>query len=427
MKKSSKWIYIIIIIVFHTLLLKGQWISQKGSLPSFLGGLKIDSCDSLTAVVALSPSMILRSLDGGKVWSKIGSYSAIDISMVDSSHIWIGTLQGDIMSTTNGGIEWIRQFHDPTITTYIIYIKMFSLGSGVAVGEGLTGTLPLVVLQTNDGGIHWTSVNDSAFGGYSADAWRRLQFSSHSTGYVWPYGKDISSLWKTIDGGVTWNNLHVPGNLQVLRFYDDTFGIACFNNAPTTTGLSIRRTIDGGNTWEVLVPIFNGFWGTDFEFCPNDAKKIWFTDNQKLFFSVDSGRSWDENFLIKGTDIIFTDSLNGWVIGNNDIIHTQNGGLLSIHESDNSNPLKTSYMLFQNYPNPFNPTTTIKYSLLQDGVVQLRVYDMLGRLVNELENKTKRSGDYSVEFNADKLSSGIYFYKLNYGNNIQVKRMVFLR
>ncbi len=75
------------------------------------------------------------------------------------------------------------------------------------------------------------------------------------------------------------------------------------------------------------------------------------------------------------------------------------------------------YALHQNYPNPFNPTTTIKYTVPSVGIslmksLQLKIYDMLGREVATLVNEHKEPGSYEIEFNASKLSSGIYFYKL---------------
>ncbi len=86
-----------------------------------------------------------------------------------------------------------------------------------------------------------------------------------------------------------------------------------------------------------------------------------------------------------------------------------------------------SYKLFQNYPNPFNPRTTIKYGIPERTFVELRIYDILGREVELLVNGEQEAGYYEIEFNATKLSSGIYLYRLQAGNFIQTKKMVLLR
>ena len=77
------------------------------------------------------------------------------------------------------------------------------------------------------------------------------------------------------------------------------------------------------------------------------------------------------------------------------------------------NILKT-FALTQNYPNPFNPTTTISYQLPKDGVVTLKIYDVLGREVTTIiNNEFKTTGRYNVKFNAGNLASGVYIYRLN--------------
>jgi parallel beta-helix repeat protein len=85
------------------------------------------------------------------------------------------------------------------------------------------------------------------------------------------------------------------------------------------------------------------------------------------------------------------------------------------------------YALSQNYPNPFNPTTTINYQLQKAGSVSLKVYDMLGRAVAILVNEDKTAGYYSVVFDASRLSSGTYFYRLITGSFTEIKKMVLLK
>lgn len=86
-----------------------------------------------------------------------------------------------------------------------------------------------------------------------------------------------------------------------------------------------------------------------------------------------------------------------------------------------------SFTLQQNYPNPFNSLTHIRYSMLQNGIVVLKVFDVLGNEVAVLVDKYQDSGSYNVVFNGDDFSSGIYFYQLSSGNYTERKKFILLR
>ncbi len=85
------------------------------------------------------------------------------------------------------------------------------------------------------------------------------------------------------------------------------------------------------------------------------------------------------------------------------------------------------YELSQNYPNPFNPTTKINFSLPKQGLVTLKIYDMLGKEISTLVNEIRTAGVYSVDFNAANLSSGAYFYQISAGEFTDVKRMMLIK
>ena len=93
----------------------------------------------------------------------------------------------------------------------------------------------------------------------------------------------------------------------------------------------------------------------------------------------------------------------------------------------NENIYPKKYELSQNYPNPFNPVTNIQFDIPKEGFVTLKVYDILGREVRNIVNEFKQAGSYIVSFDGSALASGIYFYRLESGNFIQVKRMIILK
>jgi uncharacterized protein (UPF0218 family) len=89
--------------------------------------------------------------------------------------------------------------------------------------------------------------------------------------------------------------------------------------------------------------------------------------------------------------------------------------------------LPVTYSLEQNYPNPFNPTTTIRYQIPKEGMVTLKVYDILGAEVATLVNEEKIVGRYEVSFDASRLASGVYIYRLSVNDFVNVKKMVLLK
>lgn len=89
--------------------------------------------------------------------------------------------------------------------------------------------------------------------------------------------------------------------------------------------------------------------------------------------------------------------------------------------------LPVSYQLGQNYPNPFNPSTIIEYTLPAIANVSLSVYNLLGEVVSTLVNERKASGTYRVEWNAESVTSGVYFYRLQTEQYTEVKKMLLIR
>ncbi|MCF8241633.1 MAG: T9SS type A sorting domain-containing protein [Melioribacteraceae bacterium] len=85
------------------------------------------------------------------------------------------------------------------------------------------------------------------------------------------------------------------------------------------------------------------------------------------------------------------------------------------------------YKLSQNYPNPFNPSTTINYSLKENGFVTLKIYNILGQEMVTLVNKELNAGQHTVNFDASKLSSGVYIYQIQAGNFTSSKKMLLLK
>jgi flagellar hook assembly protein FlgD len=87
----------------------------------------------------------------------------------------------------------------------------------------------------------------------------------------------------------------------------------------------------------------------------------------------------------------------------------------------------TNFYLYQNYPNPFNPVTNIKFDLKENSFVTLKIYDATGKEVQTPVNSRLNAGQHSLNWNAEKYSSGVYFYKITAGNYSGIKKMLYIK
>ena len=102
-------------------------------------------------------------------------------------------------------------------------------------------------------------------------------------------------------------------------------------------------------------------------------------------------------------------------------------GIITLKERPGSHTFVYENILNPNYPNPFNPTTKISYSIKEEGLVTLKVYDILGKEIATLVNKNKPAGFYEADFNASLLPSGMYIYKLQAGSFVQTRKMLLMK
>jgi ELWxxDGT repeat protein len=179
--------------------------------------------------------------------------------------------------------------------------------------------------------------------------------------------------------------------------------------------IQISTNVGSGNSFEVI------------------NNKMYNTDN-----TAASTGLWETDGTEAGTKNLLTGNTGIPFVFNNTVFFSRNesatGTELWYYKPDatnigvdNSNKLPTAYTLQQNYPNPFNPTTVISFSVPQSVFVTLKVYDLLGKEKATLVNEDKPVGNYSVNFDASNLSSGVYFYQLRTGSSVETKRMMLIK
>lgn len=235
--------------------------------------------------------------------------------------------------------------------------------------------------------------------------------------------------------GIDWDG---NGNLYISSYGGDN--VRKFDTNGNDLGLFINSNLLGPtNIWfdaagDMLVSDYNGtavkrfdsegIYVSDFltglsnsegvDFFPNGNILIGngATSSVKLF---DNAGNYIEDFISSGAGNLLTP--NAVVIRENNAVSV----------SGSRNSFINNYILEQNYPNPFNPGTIISFSIPNSGFTQLKIYDVLGIEINSLVNEYKQSGNYDIEFNAENLPTGIYFYRLISGNYSDTKKMILLK
>lgn len=175
--------------------------------------------------------------------------------------------------------------------------------------------------------------------------------------------------------------------IDFSRLLDSTTAKAVTNYVSTVTPASVQ-------------------WGVN-----NDYSKVLVT-----YSALASGTTY--SLQLKNFKSINAIAMNDTTVS----FHTS--GLSAISEQSEK---PTSFSLQQNFPNPFNPSTEIQFSMQEAGNVSLRIYDILGNLVNELVNQRMSGGTHTVSFTADNLSAGVYYYRLQVGNEAQTKKMILMK
>ena len=150
------------------------------------------------------------------------------------------------------------------------------------------------------------------------------------------------------------------------------------------------------------------------------------TDNKKLFFSNDTGRTWIAQISnCSGRDIVFVDSWNGWLLADDAVYFTNSGGTATVNQKATN--VLDNFVLFQNYPNPFNASTKIRYRVDKTAFVTLTVFDLNGRQIEALVSKIHPAGNYKLSWSADQMPSGTYLIQLKSDYAQQTRKLLLLR
>jgi len=380
----------------------------------------------------------------------------LDIEFINTTTGWTCGAEGVILKTTNGGLNWINQFNE-------------------AFGKPLYGIYPVndsivycvgwfeTILKTTNGGTNWTTLQNGPIG--QGNSHFSLFFLNENTGWI----GSTFTVKKTTNGGLNWIDYIYSNWLHDIYFKDNLNGIGVSGNSypygiTTNGGVNWIQLISGeGNYYNISIMPYNkniGFivhtggysvrkttnFGITFDSVgniPNVPHELYcskFINENigwvggsygQLYKTENGGKIWrTQNSLSNafvGNFYALNDSIVWACGGGGKIIHTTNGGDTITAIRQISTIIPDDFQLYQNYPNPFNGSTIIKFKVKETGKYNLVIYDVTGREIQKELSMDLIPGEYQYTFQNDKISSGIYFYKLSNNKRSLTKKMIIMK
>lgn len=352
--------------------------------------------------------LFAKSTDSGESWVNVMRLDKLGGDCVDEDN----TVEGAVPSIGPNGEIYVS-WSGPLIRN-----SQFGIFFNKSTDGGVTWLNEPMYLTDQPGGWDFLIPGISRCNGFPVTACDLSGGQFNGNIYInWSdqrNGTDNTDIWfmKSTDGGSTWSqakrvNNDPPGKHQFLTWMtvDQKTGVIYFvfydrrSYSNNQTDVFIARSTDGGETFENIpisatpfLPVA-GFFGDYSNISAIDGvvRPIW-------------TRMEGSNSSIWTAIIDFSTSVN-----------------------QISEVTPEGFNLSQNYPNPFNPITNIRFDIVKAGNVKLSIYDITGKKVSVLTNEILKPGSYEVEFNASNLSSGIYYYRIEAGEFVSVKRMVLLK
>jgi photosystem II stability/assembly factor-like uncharacterized protein len=326
--------------------------------------------------------------------------------------------RGQALKTNDAGVSWTQILLPDTLSNAVNNLGLYFINENVGFVVGKIASNVDIIRKTTDGGQSWTNVQNLVQQNLNC-----ISFADDMHGAV---GGNKSAMLYTTDQGVSWNtsvvNITDQLAIKAIKFYDGLNGIAVGQTI-------ILKTSDGGATWN---KVDFSFPATLYSvYC---SGSIFYAAGDKYYVlkSTDNGNTWvnimdtvlaKQNGFTQFNSIVTDNSGNLWTGGNSGLLTT---APVSGINNDAFKP--NSFALNQNYPNPFNPSTVISFSLPEKSKISLKVYDVLGRIVEVLSDGVLNSGIHKINFNGKKFSSGIYIYTLATDKgDIISKKMVLLK
>jgi uncharacterized delta-60 repeat protein len=434
----------------------------------------------VTGVNISAYATIKYNSDGVQQWVKLynanGGASAIAVDGSGNIYVtgsgYVGVSNADdyitIKYNSNGVLQWLTRYNGiGSRWDWANSIAVDTLGNTYVTGssDGIGGSPDYATIKYNEAGVQQWVARYNGVGGNS-DAPNAMTIDKLGNVYVtggsyggFGSGQDYATV-KYNSAGVQqwWSIYNGPGNstdkatsiaiVESGDFYvtGESFGNGTSNDYATikynTNGVQqwVTRYNGPGNNWDEATSIaidgLENIYVTGSSFQDYATIKYNSSGVEKWVARYNgTGNGLDYAFFV-AVDGVGNVCVTGQSLGDNTGYDFTTIKYSSITKIQNiSNEIPHEFYLSQNYPNPFNPNTVINYELRIMSYVEFKVFNTLGNEVVTLINQKQNAGSYSVEFNGENYSSGVYYYKLEAGNPAsssgqvfsKVKKMILLK
>jgi photosystem II stability/assembly factor-like uncharacterized protein len=407
-----------------------QFVFDPG--PGFAGWIDVEHAGSVWVFVVGANGALLRlplDITSDPVLSDVEftvvapeNFAPTRLHDVDyiSGVLYVSGSNGYLCKSSDLGATWTQLQHTPSATDAIYSMYWFNTLDGVLVGERASRE---IIYRTFDGGQTLNVVWEDSTG--ASLQWNSVSFSP-DTPNVGVVAGDNNAFAYTTDLGNTWTWAAEDIGSSTADLEEVWMVSATTGWAVGDAGLHLKTT-DGGQNWFVQPAVTTeGLMDVQFQ-SPDWGYMV--GNDTTFLYTTDGGTSWTAEGPLLDPVSKDINCVHYQGIGNKVWIGADEGDLLYRH-NDNvtaADDPSIPYLLGQNYPNPFNPSTMIEFSLPKNDLVELKVYDVAGRLVATVLDKQMEAGVHTVHYDAKGLASGIYFYRLRTSAGVQTKKMVLLR
>ena len=358
---------------------------------------------------AVADSSVYRYIIAEALWEPLpsiadqtGSFSTI---FSYREQLYIGTNFDGVFTSSDNGLTWTNYNSGIPVSSRGI-VSLTAIGDSLYLGSGYGGIF-VRALYTDSA---WSSYNTGLF----QFGTNFLVSNDHAL-----FASLGAYFFKRERGSVEWQHIDMDGNAGQ---YDFLASIASgeYVYIGTTSGV-FKSGTSGENVTKTEIEAFPNTPVNSFaEVNGHILAAISYHNQYWIFSSGDYGDTWDfhyHEYAFLYSMFVFNNQL--WASRSDGLWITDLGSWTGFGDKDTELP--SSIILEQNYPNPFNPATRIGYSISEGGIVDLRVYDILGREILLLVNEWQSAGRHEINFDASGLPAGIYHYVLRV-NNLSLAR-----